>query len=105
MLHDNNMLQMTAVEDFAQKRKNAPKRAFSFLLGEPSSDSSPSALWKKREQTRIVNISIFEQFSPRFCRFLTFAKIQGCIGKFSQLFFAKFSIFFAELTCNKFFQN
>jgi hypothetical protein len=42
------------VEDFALKKgKMHQKRAFSFLLGEPSSDSSPSALWKK-EQTRIV---------------------------------------------------
>jgi hypothetical protein len=46
----NNRLQMTVVEDFAQKMKNAPKRAFSFLLGEPSSDSSPSALWKKGDR-------------------------------------------------------
>jgi hypothetical protein len=86
---------MTVVEDFAQKMKNAAKRAFSFLLGEPSSDSSPSDLWKKGEQTKIVNISIFEQFSPSFRRFLKFAKIQGSIGKFSQIFFfAKFPLFF-----------
>jgi hypothetical protein len=42
---------VVGVEDFALKRVNAVKRAFSFLLGEPSSDSSPSALWKKEKES------------------------------------------------------
>jgi hypothetical protein len=67
-----NRLQMTVVEDFAQKRKNAPKRAFSFLLGEPSSDSSPSALWKKEKESLIL--AYLNSSAPVFWRFLKIHK-------------------------------